>query len=241
MDTGIRFITGIACICLYLWPANADGQIRNRYDIHFKYLNHAVIAETDYIHDYYYMELPAILGNLGRNQGYEIGLLFSGYSYFIQPGIFFTHLNYSGNRKLNEIYNDIQLKSYGIGLGGKINILGYEHQLATPYIQVFGSYIISRLTNDETTSRVVLRDESTHYHMDIRVPRNKKTFFNPMVEASVGVEIRAIDRLFVFPEVGLKFRNYPDLDIPSPFLVIEPALSLGLRYKLARDNYYQWK
>jgi hypothetical protein len=241
MDFGKIRIISIVCICFCLWPANMEGQLKNRYDIHFKYLNHSVISEANYVHNIYNMEFPAILGNLNRSRGYEIGLLFSGYSYFFQPGIIFTHLNYDGNQVLNKIYNDIQIKSYGLGLGGKINILGYEHQRATPYIQIFGSYVISSLTNKETSSRNSMRDQSTLYLIDIRTPSIEQIFFNPMVEVSAGVEIRFMDRLFVLPELGIKFRNYPDLDIPSPFLVKEPAFSLGLRYKLARDNYYQWK
>lgn len=87
---GIVFLS----FCVYHFTLNA--QIKNKCDFYIKYLQNNTVSqkERSYVNNIYGYNTPAVLGNLKSLPSYEIGLLYSGYSNILQPGLIFTKMNY---------------------------------------------------------------------------------------------------------------------------------------------------
>jgi hypothetical protein len=234
------------CLFILLITSDLTGQIRNKYDIHFKYLinNETPDLGKTYINKTYGCQLPAILGNLEQSHGYELGLLYSNRSFLVQPGFIFTHLAYEGNRELQLLYRDrnFKVKSNAFGLTCKVNFSGYGRKWITPYFRLNASLALTKLksTPDNNTPYKAVATSNTNsdvsYEIEIMAQSSKSTAVNPIFGGVLGAEWRLIDQLFFISELGINLRNYPDFDAPSPGLVKESSLSVGLRYKMLKDK-----
>lgn len=235
----------IILLYLFVCPDNLDGQIKNKYDLHIKYQINNIISNFDqtYIDNRYKCELPTILGNLKSDYSYEIGLLSSNHSYFIQPGLIYSQMRYSGNGRLISLFNDFHIESYALGLQCKFNLFPYGRQHINPYLQVNASYMFSKLISVRNNYTVNTSSDNSDviYRINLDAKNHNSTFFSPTFGISTGAEILLIDRVFIISEIGAILKNYPDFDVSSPILLAESSFSIGIRYKILKDKRYLLK
>lgn len=238
----INNIRNIVLLYLFVWPTCLNGQIKNKYDFHFKFQSNNIISNINqtYIDKRYDCELPTILGNLKSGYGFEIGLLNSNYSYFIQPGVIYSQGRYSGGSRLQDLFNDFYIESYALGLQCKFNLFPYGKRLVNPYLQVNASYMYSKLKSIKNNyeANTSSNNSDVSYRINLDSKAINETFFNPMFGFSIGAEILLIDRVFIISEIGTILKNYPDFDVSSPILLTESSFSIGVRYKILKDKRY---
>lgn len=242
MDSRKLNILKLLCLSICFYAHLLNGQISNELDVHYKY---DLRLTSDRFDQYYTVEnygylSPTVLGNINRKTCQEVGVLFSGFSFYFQPVLNFRFNNYSATEELLERYKDFEYKSYSVGLGCKINIMQYGHQPFTPYLLFNTNIVISKISNSESSYTVTIdgMNIGSSYNLTINSMSNSKVFLNPLFESSFGVESIIVDKLLLVTEINLLFINFPNFDIDSPLFIKEIYLSFGLRYKLFKNKRY---
>lgn len=242
MDKRLAIIRSLLLLSIFFSWSEIHGQVRNKYDLHAKYQITDIISSLDqsYTDEIYGYERPAILGNLNNSHGSEFGILYSDFSYFIQPGLIYTYMSYTGNSSLQSEFDDLHLISHALGIQCKVNLLAYGKQRITPYFQANASYMFSKITSSYNEFSVATGSgiQDILYNLDLSSESPAETFVNPVFDISLGTEIILADRLYFIAELGLRMKNYPDMDMPSPILINELLFSTGIRYKILKDKRY---
>jgi|GEM_PF-4740262 len=241
----IKTITQTVLLYLFACTNFLYGQIKNKYDFHVKYQINNIKSNLDqtYIDNRYGTELPTVLGNLKNNYSYEVGFLNSNYSYFIQPGVIYSQMRYSGSGRLQNPFNDYHIASYALGLQCKFNFFAYGKKIINPYLQVHASYMYSRFESARNNFPMNIPSDNPDviYSIILDYKTDNKTFFNPLFGVSIGSEFLIMNRMFIISEFGAMLKNYPDFDISSPDFLAELTFSIGIRYKILRDKRFLYK
>jgi hypothetical protein len=235
----IKIITKTVFLYLFVCTNVLYGQIKNKYDFHVKYQFNNITSNIDqtYLDNRYGTELPTVLGNLKNNYSFEVGFLNSNYSYFIQPGVIYSQMRYSGNRRLQNQLN-YHIATYALGLQCKFNLFPYGKHIINPYLQINASYMYSvfKSARNNFYMDISSNNYDVSYHIVMDYKNDKETFFNPLLGISLGSEILLNNRLFLISEIGAMLKNYPEFDISSPTFLSELTFSIGIRYKILIDR-----
>ena len=103
------------------------GQISNKFDLLYCYKSNILYSDcpktfkTDLN-----VNVPTILGNLKHNQGLYMGLLYSDISFNYQPGLVIGYNKYSGNDRLEDMYDNLKLSTTSVGFINKYNFLNMD-------------------------------------------------------------------------------------------------------------------
>lgn len=227
-----------------LFPAILNGQIKNKFDIHFKYnIGLPVGTTNDYLDMEYGYISPTIMGNVETFASFEAGLLYSGLSFFFQPSLNIGFTDFSANHQLLGKFNNLHLKNLSLSIGGKFNLVNYSKVSHIPYFILNLGYRFSGFSNDETHYNVVAEqcggDVKNYFELEIQA--NSRSFYNPFLETGLGLEKKLSSRTYFVLEANITFINYPIMDTHYPALSEEFYLSFGFRYKLLKNKRFYYE
>jgi hypothetical protein len=218
------------------------GQISNKIDllVYYKsgifYSNSTKNYKTDFN-----VNVPTVLGNLENNQGFYMGFLYSEISFNYQPGLVIGYNKYYGNKRLEDMYDNLKLSTTSVGFVNKYNFYKYGHYRFVPYAKLNLYFSLLKLKTDESFFTIEeWGNDFTKYKTEVRTPPVDFSGLLTTFELSVGSETKLADRFYLFFEFAVSMTHYPDFDAASPFLSEEGNILFGIQYKILKDKRFYY-